>query len=182
MPLSLWKQLLKNPRAIGTVAPSSAALSRAMANEAKGLARVLELGAGTGPVTRALLERFPAQAITSVEMQPALCRQLRKRFPDVRVVEGDALEALKALDAEVATAVVSSLPFRSLPLEVAQGLVREAARMLRRCPGSRWIQFTYHPKEPFEAPVGWGWRRAALVFTNLPPARVWVLEPAAGGH
>ena len=51
---------LRKPRSLGAVAPSGRALARLVTSEiAPGGGPVIELGAGTGAVTRALLERVP---------------------------------------------------------------------------------------------------------------------------
>ena len=87
--------LTSTPRLTGAVAPSGRALARAMAEAAgppaEGL--VVELGPGTGPVTRALIERgVDASRLVTVEFNPKFCRLLEGRFPGVRVVEGDAYD------------------------------------------------------------------------------------------
>lgn len=178
MTSALWTHLLRNPRTIGSVTPSSAALARAMAREARSADHVLELGAGTGPVTAALLQELPTSAVTSVELQPQLSRHLKKRFPALNVVEGCAVQALRQAQYRGRAVVVSSLPFRSLPQEVAASLAQQGVEFLSRHPGSRWVQFTYRAGEPFAVPPGFTWKRSARVWANVPPAQVWVLEQA----
>lgn len=172
----LWTHLLRNPRTTGSLVPSSACLARAMAQSAVGASRVLELGAGTGPVTSALLARFPRSHLRCVELQPQMAARLRHEHPGLDVVQGCALEALRNDLAQPGTAVVSSLPFRSLPEGFKSELLQELASFLARCPQSRVVQFTYQPRAPFAAPAGWRWERGPLVLANLPPARVWVLQ------
>ena len=54
---------------------------------------VLEIGAGTGVVSEALLVRgVPAERLTLLEYDPDLTRHLRTRFPRVHVIEGDAFD------------------------------------------------------------------------------------------
>jgi len=65
--------------------------------------RVVELGAGSGTVAAAL----PPCALTLVELDAELAENLRRRFPEARVVQGDALEALDGLHFEV---LLSNLP------------------------------------------------------------------------
>ena len=52
--------------------------------------RVLEIGAGPGALTGALLAR--AGEVTAIEKDRDLVPALRARFPGVQVIEGDALE------------------------------------------------------------------------------------------
>jgi 23S rRNA (adenine-N6)-dimethyltransferase len=66
----------------------------------------LDVGAGTGVVTRAL--RAAGAQVVAVELDPALASALRRALPDVRVVCGDA--AALAWPREP-FAVVANLPF-----------------------------------------------------------------------
>jgi len=178
MKSQLWAYLLRNPRTTGSLLPSSACLARAMAQEAQGAERVLELGAGTGPVTQALLHLYPATLVHSVELQPQLAALLQERFAGLHVTQGCALQALSQAPANQRIVVVSSLPFRSLPLAFRERFAAELQAFLARNPQAWLVQFTYQPRAPFKAPAGWGWSRGPLVLGNLPPARVWCLRPS----
>lgn len=115
------REILIDPRAMGAALPSSRRLAYNVANHVSpgvetGL--VVELGAGTGVVTAALLERGVApQRLIVVERAAALAEHLRRRFPHVAVVQGDARHLRRLLKpyASDVRAVVSSLPLRSLP-------------------------------------------------------------------
>jgi phosphatidylethanolamine/phosphatidyl-N-methylethanolamine N-methyltransferase len=81
------------------------------------------------------------------------------------------------------TAVVSSLPFRSLPKALKHETVGSILEFLRDGQGRFMLQFTYYPGVPFHVPLGFRWHKVAFVALNLPPASVWMLEPVAGrGH
>src|SRR5271156_6974107 len=78
------KSLVAAPRLTGAVAPSGRALARAMAAAAgpppHGL--VVELGPGTGPVTRSLIDAGVArERLVLIEYDPGFCRLLGPRFP-----------------------------------------------------------------------------------------------------
>src|SRR5208283_2978831 len=84
------RSLVATPRLTGAVAPSGRALARAMAAAVDpgraGL--VVELGPGTGPVTRALIERgLDRQRLALVEFDPRFCRILEERFETVRIIQ-----------------------------------------------------------------------------------------------
>ena len=86
--------LFENPRGVRAPTPSSAFLSAAIADELdlERAGLVIELGAGTGVVTQALLNRgIAAERLLVIESTPAFVKILRQRFPNVRVIEGDAL-------------------------------------------------------------------------------------------
>lgn len=88
--LFLWKWI-QAPTRIGSVWPSGRALGRAMAAELDLSlpGAIVELGAGTGPVTATLLQSgVPPDRFYAIERDPALAATLRKHLPEVRVIEG----------------------------------------------------------------------------------------------
>ncbi len=171
--------MLKNPSSTGSVIPSSRFLADAMARAAGDVPHIVELGAGTGPVTQALLEQHPEASLTAVELQHSLAEHLRKRFPALDVRQACAHEVLDKMAFGQPMAVVSSLPFRSLPADVVGVTVGSIIACLERHPGSCLVQFTYQPRAPFQAPLGYRWQRVATVWRNTPPAGVWVLRKGA---
>jgi phospholipid N-methyltransferase len=91
----LLPHLLRSPSLTGAVVPSSPYLARAMSDAARGAGRIIELGAGSGPVTRALSRQFPHTPLTVVELQPSMARRLEQAFPSAEVL---ALPAATVLD------------------------------------------------------------------------------------
>lgn len=139
---------------------------------------VLELGAGTGAVTEALIEAgCPKDQIVVVERDGDLCRMLSTRFPGLHVLHGDALriDAMlgKARISSV-SAVLSGLPMRAVPRRAAALCYSSAFRLMP--PGGAIIQYTYGFKSPVDPDpvtlrldarfVGREWR-------NLPPMAIW---------
>ena len=172
--------LIARPKITGAVSPSSKALARAMAREvdAGGDGLVLELGPGTGPVTRALIEHGIAPSrIVAVEFSPEFCALLRQRFAGLRVIEGDAYDLGKTLPATLSgpfAAIVSSLPL--LNREPAARILLVQSLIDRLTPGGGLIQFSYGPKPPVAASQGFTVKRTAFVPFNLPPAQVWLYK------
>lgn len=166
------------PLRTGAQRPSGRALARAMARWvdpcAPGL--VLELGPGTGPVTRALLERGIApERLLLIEANPQFCDLLRLRHPDCRLLQGDALAVPRALRRQQpppVSAVVSSLPLMAMAPRVRLRLLHDCLRLMG--PQGRFIQFTYASRSP--VPLR-GARVSASVspriWRNLWPAKVW---------
>ena len=83
---------------------------------------VVELGAGTGAITRQLLKSgLEGHQLVSVERSNAMSEHLRKTFPELTLLEGDACELrvlLKqhlGLGVDAVSSIVSGLPLRSLP-------------------------------------------------------------------
>ncbi len=168
--------LLRTPALTGAVAPSSRYLASAMVRATGEVRHVVELGAGTGPVTKEIRRRLPDASLVAVEMRSGLAQQLRNDFSGLDVRQGLAHEILDGLVYPNPAAVVSSLPFRSLPQEMREVTVDSIERFLRRVPGSRLVQFTYQPRAPFDASADFRWHKTCSVWRNAPPAGVWVLQ------
>jgi len=169
------REFLRDPRAIGAVFPGSPYLARKMANLVPaGDGFVLELGPGLGPVTRALLERgIASRDLILVERSPRMVAQLRHRFPEVEVIEGDAARLRDHLGGRgAARAIVSSLPLRSMPPSVVRGILDQLPGISRA--GTVFIQFTYHPRSSCRTiiPKAFTHDGGHFVWRNLPPARV----------
>jgi phosphatidylethanolamine/phosphatidyl-N-methylethanolamine N-methyltransferase len=173
--LTSW---FRNPKTVGAIAPSGPVLSRAMAAIVDPALEgpIVELGPGTGPVTAALLERgIDPKRLVLVEYDKDFCASLRRRFPEVNVIEGDAF----ALDATLGAhakpplaAIVSSLPLLNFAPEQRQKLIEISMRLLR--PRAPFIQFTYGANSPL--PVAsplYETSASKRIWRNLPPARVW---------
>jgi phospholipid N-methyltransferase len=77
------------------------------------------------------------------------------------------------------TVAVSSLPFRSLPADVARETIAVIERFLLAHPARRLVQYSYGLREPFGlATPALAWRRVERVWRNLPPAIVWIAGAA----
>lgn len=177
------RHALRRPATLGAILPSSRHLAQTMARHAGQADLLIELGAGTGAVTRALRERHPGVPLVAVEAQPFLAEHLRHRFPgiDVRACYADEVldEMSSSGEAPAQTIVVSSLPFRSLPAPVRDRTVEAVCRFVVGAPDRQLVQFTYQPRPPFALPPlsSLRWRCMSLVWRNAPPAGVWVLKP-----
>jgi phosphatidylethanolamine/phosphatidyl-N-methylethanolamine N-methyltransferase len=175
--MTLLAHLIQASALTGAVAPSSQFLARAMADAAQGAGHIVELGAGTGPVTRVLTRRYPEVRLTVVELQPTLAGKLSRAYPRALVHAKPAAEVLDQLGYEgLPVAIVSSLPFRSMPALVRMETRNSVLQFLRRNPGSWLVQFTYQPRAPFDGEHGFAWRRKRTVVANIPPAGVWTLR------
>jgi phosphatidylethanolamine/phosphatidyl-N-methylethanolamine N-methyltransferase len=178
--LTTGHRMIRAAALAGAVAPSSRYLARAMARAAHGADALVELGAGRGPVTRALAQGYPELRLVVVEMRNDLALHLRREFKAAEIHAAPAAVVLRNLTGlPAATGVVSSLPFRSMPKALRHDTVCSILEFLRHGQGRFVVQFTYYPGAPFAVPAEFSWRRISFVALNLPPAAVWVLEPAA---
>src|ERR1700733_7397481 len=92
-PAMFFRRWLANPLQMGSVIPSSSALCQRIVKHTRRAAdeAVLELGAGTGVVSRALLAGgVPPERLIVVEIVPEMADHLRAMLPGVQVLEGDA--------------------------------------------------------------------------------------------
>ena len=184
--MAFLREFLSRPLAVASVAPSSVFLEqRVVQAAALSDARVVvELGPGTGGTTRALLRAMAPQArLLAIDLNPRFCARLRQRIADPRLVvqEGSAVDLQEHLEHWQLSApdvVVSGIPFSTLPVDAAQGIVASIEACLP--PGGRFVayQLRAHVADYTEPHLGvpqfdWEWR-------NLPPMRVfrWV-KPAA---
>lgn len=187
--LSFLRRWLRNPKAVGAVVPSGRSLASAMAAEIdlQAPGTVVELGGGTGNITAALLKAGVAAGdLTVVERDPALAGVLAARFPEVRVLQGDAAELrrlLRRAGIGPVKAVVSGLPLLAMPDRVCLRIIAEAMESLTD--GGVLVQFTYGLASPVSrrilARLGLVAQRAAWVVDNLPPASVWRYRADAEG-
>lgn len=181
------KRWLRRPFATGAVMPSGRLLAEAMARATRAAidgrpGHVIELGAGTGEVTKALLAAgITSDRLVLVERDPEFAAFLRRHFDGPRILEGDAarLPALLAEhDIAPVAAVVSGLPLLSLPSEVVSGIVAGAFDALPR--GGALVQFTYGPKPPIPRALRQRLRLEAVpgrrIWRNVPPAVVWTFK------
>lgn len=173
---SFLKAAILNPREVGSGCPSSSHLANAMAKEIdlnrEGI--IVELGGGTGVITRALLKRgVTTDRLIVIECSPILVALLRKQFPDVRVIQGDASELDKLLgpNRQRVSAVVSSLPLRSLPKSCVTKIKQQINELLNN--EGIFVQFTYDLRLP--SPLKeerLSCDHTQLIWKNLPPARI----------
>ncbi|MEJ6388521.1 class I SAM-dependent methyltransferase [Gymnodinialimonas ulvae] len=175
-------QLFRKPHQVVALAPSSRGLCAEMAAEldpVKGA--VIELGAGTGNITRAILDAGIApENCHSIEMNPDFCDRLRANFPGLNVYQMSAGDC-GTLPVDNVQAVVSGLPLLSMPTELQRDIMTGFAQKV--APGGDYVQFTYGPKPPVTKIVrdelNLTWRKSGKIWWNVPPARVYRFSQTA---
>lgn len=176
--LVFWQRWVRNPFRLGAVLPSSQALVKAVAHQVDLSANeyVVELGAGTGRVTRALLNRGIGKSqLFVLEIDPVLCSYLREAFPGVNVIQGDAADLPRLLPEKAlgsVAVIVSGIPMVSLPARKCEAIIEACFAVMRR--SGRFLQFTYGPASPLPAQkLGLSKQRLGRVYRNFPPATIW---------
>jgi phosphatidylethanolamine/phosphatidyl-N-methylethanolamine N-methyltransferase len=139
---------------------------------------VLELGAGTGPVTEALIEMgCPIDQLVVVERDAELCGTLQRRFPGLQVLHGNALELgeiLAGAGISSLRVMLSGLPMRAVPPQAAARCYSQA---FQRMPsGGAIIQYTYGYRPSVDPGVAVPKLDATFVgreWRNFPPMGIW---------
>lgn len=173
-----FKQWLRAPKEMGSVLPSSKSLARAMAGEVAWQPgqHVVELGGGTGAITQGMIDRgIPADRLVVVEYASDLFEYLRERFPQSRVIQGDATrldEILHRLQISNVGTVISGLPMVGMPHEFREAVVRQCFKAVRNV--GPVLQYSYSPVSPVRTQaLGITSHIARFVPLNVPPAFVW---------
>jgi phosphatidylethanolamine/phosphatidyl-N-methylethanolamine N-methyltransferase len=173
--LLFLKELTRDPKSIGAICSSSDRLGERMARhiELPEDGYVVELGGGTGVITRSLLQHgVSASRLIVIEKSEALAAHLRQLFPEVKVIHGDAVDMETMLrDGQPVKTIVSGLPLRSLSQDAVHLITRACTRILQ--PDGRLIQFTYAAGD-FSPWLNAGLEKinSETVWVNLPPARI----------
>lgn len=178
--LLFFREIFQNPGAVGALVPSSKRLAKNLADHAMhttpGL--VVELGAGTGVVTRALLKQgIPEENIIVIERAKSLVKHLQTLYPKINIIHGDAINLHSLLGDKVdqIATIVSSLPLRSLPEPTVKAIIAEIERTLKY--NALFIQYTYSfgPAMPHLLSK-LKLVRSKRIWTNIPPARIEVFQ------
>ena len=177
-----FRRYLANPLQMGAVTPSSRTLCRRIVEQVRRAPEeaVLELGAGTGVVTRALLAAgVPGERLLAVEIVPEMAAHLATLLPVGQVLCGDAT-ALQTLvprrwHGRIGT-VICGVPMVLLPLAQLRRLV-EAMEAV--APGRGFLHYSFCITSPLPwRSLGLEARREAWTPRNFPPASVWRYAPA----
>ncbi|RNG18167.1 class I SAM-dependent methyltransferase [Streptomyces botrytidirepellens] len=212
-----WMFLLEAARDIrttGALAPSGRALAHALTEPVRAQAgrrlNVLEVGAGTGSVTRSLIPQLPAGSrLDIVEANPRFTDRLRHLVRTHPVLTGQPGQArvhhayVEELDiGHRYDAIISGLPFANFDPHQVDAIMGRYLELLR--PGGLLTYFAYCGTRPARTLLSLASRAQArrqraseevladyqrhyatgrsAVWANLPPAHVWQLQrPAERG-
>ncbi|GAA3358293.1 methyltransferase domain-containing protein [Saccharopolyspora gregorii] len=179
----------RKPGLVGAVAPSSPHLAREMASIVPRTASetgpvVVELGPGTGALSRAVRDRLPEGGRhLAIELDSGMVEHLRADLPWLEVVQGDAAK-LRTLLADHGVdrvdAVISGLPWSILPGELQRDILAEVGQVL--VPGGAFTTFAYVHALGMSGARAFRNRldlafdevlTSRTVWRNVPPARIY---------
>ena len=179
-PFVFLRGFLRNPKEVGSLVPSSRFLIRRVlkCGDIATARVVIELGSGTGVLTREMLRRMPSYGrLVAVEINPAFARVLRREIRDPRllVFEGSSTDLERALEKaglSQADLVISGVPFSTMARGVGYRTLQAARRVLG--PGGRFVayQFRSHVRKMAEPLFGPAETHAGI--WNFPPMRIYV--------
>ena len=183
---SIRSHFVRDPKTVGSVAPSGSELSSLVTNTLP-LAEtgaIVELGSGNGVFTEQILAKIGSDTKFFVmEIVPEFCEATRMRCPDARVYEDSAVNLDKYLRQEgidLCDCIISSLPWASFDHEQQVDLLDAVWHSLR--PGGSMItycyaMFTAMPKaKRFRALLQDRFSnisKSRTVWSNIPPAFVY---------
>jgi phospholipid N-methyltransferase len=181
--LQFLQAFLKNPMKVGAIAPSSPELAAEMLHgiHPDDHNIVLELGVGTGAITKFLRDAIPSrESYLGIELDGDLVRTLNKNFPDMNIIQGNAAECHtihENLGLGKVRYLICCLPFVSLPKEVSDDVLAEIAKFMDEGCELRIFQYAHgyflppaiKLREFLKNRYGKS-RRSPLVLKNVPPA------------
>lgn len=188
--IDFFRGFLRNPGGVGSVIPSSRFLERQILRAAglESAKCLVELGPGTGGTTARFLEALPADAhLLAIETDGDFVELLRRNITDPRlkVFHGSAehiSDALAQFELPAADAVISGIPFSTIPEPIGQAITASVFNAL--APGGRFVAYQFRGHVARRAEHVFGSPEATHAeFLNIPPMRVyrWT-KPAVNGQ
>jgi phospholipid N-methyltransferase len=172
-----FKGWIRNPLAMGAFAPSGKSLAKLMAKDVGANSRVIELGAGTGTVTEALLASGVApENLYIVERERQFVKILERRFPRCHVIAADVLALEREVDSDFGfDFVISGLPLLCFSPDKRYRVLRRSLQLLK--PHGCLHQFTYGGRCPIDRDLRALLRVDSVLLgvaaLNLPPGFVY---------
>ena len=181
-PLRFLGEFVREPLRVGAVWPSSASLSRVVAEscDIKRSATLVELGAGTGAFTGLLSQRINRRGrFLAVEINPTTAAILQQRYPKCEVLVASAEDLPAHLNGGRADCIVSGLAWGTMLPRMQNQILHAILDSL--ADDGQFIAFAYAhaawlpTSRRFHEKLQMHFRRVEttpIVWKNLPPAFV----------
>jgi len=176
--IAFLREFLRHPQQVASIVPSSRFLERRVVEigNVQSAGTVVELGAGTGGLTRAILRAMPREArLLSVEINPRFRASL-ERIGDSRLVAhtGSACELEEVLslhDLAAPEVVISGIPFSKIGRASASEILETIATVL--APGGRFVAYQLHKRVESLCNPLLGPAEVEVELRNIPPLRIY---------
>lgn len=181
--IRFFKGMMQGPKTVGSIVPTSAITARKMASviDLQSGLPVLELGPGTGAVTKAILARgVKPENLVAIEYSTDFYQHLVRRYPQAHFINGDAFDldvTLGVLRGQTFDCVISCIPLLNFPMQARVALLES---LLDRVPAGRpVVQISYGPVSPIIAkPERYHIQHFDFIVRNIPPAQLWIYRRA----
>ena len=183
--IEFLQAFIKNPLKVGAITPSSPELAREMLRgiEADENNIILELGVGTGAITKFIEEIVPDdKSYLGVEIDRSLVNSLNVKFPQMKIMRGNACELVKLHNRSnlgKVSYIISCLPFVSIPNDVGEKILSEIERFMEQGCLFRTFQYAHGYYMPSAIKLREFMRKrygkshkSQLIVKNVPPAYV----------
>jgi phospholipid N-methyltransferase len=181
--IEFLQAFLKNPMKVGAITPSSPELAEEMLRDIKPSPDniVLELGVGTGAITRHLRKIVPDErSYLGIELDDELAEKLKDEMPEMNIVCGNALE-MHDIHANSGLGkvgyIICCLPFVTIPNEINEKILEEVDKFMNDGCLFRTFIYVHGYYMPSAIKIREFMRdrhgkslRSKLVLKNVPPA------------
>ena len=179
-----FKAALRDPKNVSTIFPSLRFLAQSLIRHSKMAPghHVLELGCGSGAITKYILDqRDMLASYTGVELDSTLVDFLQTAYPGESFLNISADNLKEHIQDNSMDTVICSLPWTMFPSELQESITQEIIRVLK--PGGRLATFicvhslTYpgapRAKKIFKQHFA-GFEKKEIIARNIPPATVYM--------
>ncbi|MBY5836338.1 methyltransferase domain-containing protein [Rhizobium leguminosarum] len=179
--IRFFRGMMQGPKTVGSIVPTSSITAKRMASVVdihSGLP-VLELGPGTGAITKAILGRgVQPENLVAIEYSTDFHKHLQRTYPGVHFINGDAFDlqtTLGSFSGLTFDSVVSGIPLLNFPMAKRISLLES---LLDRLPAGRpMVQISYGAISPIAAnPDRYHIQHFDFVMRNIPPAQLWIYK------
>lgn len=181
---TFFRAFLRSPQVVASVIPSSRRLERRVVGAARAAQAqvVVELGPGTGGITRALLAAMPrGSRLLAIERTAEFVERLRgvedERIEVINTCASTIREELQERGIRNADAIVSGIPFSTLPEDLARTIGVSIADAL--APGGRFVAYQVVAAVAGYANPLLGAPTVEFELFNVPPTRVFTWQKQA---
>ncbi|NKL01949.1 methyltransferase domain-containing protein [Rhizobium leguminosarum bv. viciae] len=179
--IRFFRGMMQGPKTVGSIVPTSSITAKRMASVVdihSGLP-VLELGPGTGAITKAILGRgVQPENLVAIEYSTDFHKHLQRTYPGVHFINGDAFDlqtTLGSFSGLTFDSVISGIPLLNFPMAKRISLLES---LLDRLPAGRpMVQISYGAISPIAAnPDRYHIQHFDFVMRNIPPAQLWIYK------